>query len=56
MGFFGGGGGGGGHGEHGHKTPSYDTKMLMRVVFDKIAFVKFSNNMKQNIDETTKNP
>ncbi len=37
-----------------HKAPSYDTKMLLKVVFDKIAFVKFkiSNNNKQNIDET----
>ncbi len=36
-----------------HKTPSYDTKMLLKVVFDKTAFVKFniSNNFKQNIDE-----
>jgi hypothetical protein len=34
--------------------PSYDTKMLPKVVSDKTAFVKFniSNNLKQNIDET----
>jgi hypothetical protein len=37
-----------------HKTPSYDTKMLLEVVFDKTAFVKFkiNNNLKQNIDGT----
>jgi hypothetical protein len=37
-----------------HKAPSYDTKMLLKVVFDKTVFVKFkiSNNNKQNIDET----
>jgi hypothetical protein len=31
-----------------HKTPSYDTKMPLRVVFDKIVFVKFNiiNNLK----------
>jgi hypothetical protein len=42
MDFFG--GGGGGHGEHEHKTPS--SKMLLKVVFDKRAFVrlKISNN------------
>jgi hypothetical protein len=40
-----------------HKTPSYDTKMLLKVVFDKTVFVKFktSNNVKQNIDETLSN-
>jgi hypothetical protein len=38
----------------GHKTLSYDTKMLLKVVFDKTVFVKFkiSNKFKQNIDET----
>jgi hypothetical protein len=38
----------------GHKTPSYDTKMLLKAVFDKTVFVKFkiSYNVKQNIDET----
>jgi hypothetical protein len=42
------------HGEHAHKTPSYDTKILLKVVFDKTGFVKFkiSNDFKQNIDET----
>jgi hypothetical protein len=37
-----------------HKTPSYDTKMLLKVVFDKTAFAKFkiSNNFKQIVDET----
>jgi hypothetical protein len=47
-------GGGGGHGEHTHKAPSYDTKMLLKVVFYKTAFLKFkiSNHFKQNIDET----
>ncbi len=37
-----------------HNTPSYDTKMLLKVNFDKTAFVKFkiSNNLKQNIDDT----
>ncbi len=36
------------------KTPSYDTQMPLKVVFDKAAFVKFKivNNFKQNIDET----
>jgi hypothetical protein len=43
-----------GQGEHAYKTPSYDTKRLLKVVFDKTAFVKFnfSNNFKQNIVET----
>ncbi len=38
----------------GQKTPSYDTIMLLKVVFDKTVFVEFkiSNNFKQNIDET----
>ncbi len=33
-----------------HKTSSYDTKMLPKVVLDKIAFVKFkiSNNFKKH--------
>ena len=37
-----------------HKTRPYDTKMLLKFVFDEKAFVKFkfSNNFKQNIDET----
>ncbi len=37
-----------------HKTPFYDTKMLLKVILDKTAFVKFnvSNNYKQNVDET----
>jgi hypothetical protein len=37
-----------------HKSPSYDIKLLLKVVFDKIAFGKFnvSNNFKQNVDET----
>jgi hypothetical protein len=37
-----------------HKTPSYDTNMLPKLVFKITAFVKFkiSNNFKQNIDET----
>jgi hypothetical protein len=37
-----------------HKSPSYDTKMPLKIAFDKTAFVKFkiSNKMKQNIDET----
>ncbi len=37
-----------------HKTSFYDTKMLLNVVFDKTAFVKFkiSNTFKQNTDET----
>jgi hypothetical protein len=36
-----------------HKTPSYDTNMLPKEVFDKTVFVKFkiSNNFNQNIDE-----
>jgi hypothetical protein len=38
----------------GHKTPSYDTKMLLKAVIEKTAFVKFkiNKNFKQNIDET----
>jgi hypothetical protein len=37
-----------------HKTPSFDAKVLQKVVFDKTSFVKFkiSNNFQQNIDET----
>jgi hypothetical protein len=37
-----------------HKTPSYNTKILLKVIFDKTAFVKFKigDNFKQNIDET----
>jgi hypothetical protein len=36
------------------KTPTYDTKMLLKVVFDKTAFLKFKIriNLKQNIDNT----
>ncbi len=36
-----------------HRTPSYNTKMLLKVIFDKTVFIKFkiSNNFKQNIDE-----
>jgi hypothetical protein len=39
-------------GEHAHKTPLYDTKMLPKVVCDEIEFVKFkiSDNLKQNIE------
>jgi hypothetical protein len=38
----------------GAQDTSYDTTMLLKVLFDKTAFVKFtiSNNFKQNIDET----
>ncbi len=38
----------------GAQDTTHDTKMLLKVVFDKTAFVKFkiSNNFKQNIDET----
>ncbi len=37
--------------------PSYDTKKLLKVVFDKTSFVKFKismidNQLKQNIDKT----
>jgi hypothetical protein len=34
-----------------HKTPFYDTKMLLKIVFDETAFVKFyiSNNFKKTI-------
>jgi hypothetical protein len=33
-----------------HKTPTYDTKMLLKVVFDKTAFktFKISNNFKKH--------
>jgi hypothetical protein len=37
-----------------HKTPSYDTKIFLKVIFDKTLFEKIniSNNFKLNIDET----
>ncbi len=37
-----------------HKTPYYNTKMLLKVVFDKTAFIKFKicNNLNKTIDET----
>ncbi len=37
-----------------HMPPSYDIKVLLKVVFDKTLLVKFkiSNYFKQNIDET----
>jgi hypothetical protein len=37
-----------------HKTPSYDKKMLLEIVFDKTSFVKFKVRIKfkQNIEET----
>jgi hypothetical protein len=40
-----------------HKTLSYDSKMLLKVVLDKTLFVKFniSNNFKQNIDNFKQN-
>jgi hypothetical protein len=40
--------------EHAHKTPSYDTKMLLKVSLIKQLSCKFkiSNNFKQNIYET----
>ncbi len=40
-----------------HKTPSYDSNLLLKVIFNKTAFVKFniSNNFKQNIDEHIQN-
>jgi hypothetical protein len=36
----------------------YDTKMLLKVVFKKTAFIKFkiNSNFKQNIDITQPNP
>jgi hypothetical protein len=36
-------------------APSYDAKMLLKVVFDKTAFVKLkiSSDFKQNFDETS---
>jgi hypothetical protein len=41
-------------GEHVHKAPSYNTKVLLKFVSDTTAFGKFkiSNSFKQNIDET----
>jgi hypothetical protein len=33
--------GGGSHGGHAHKTPSYDTQMIQKVVFEKTALVDF---------------
>jgi hypothetical protein len=52
MDFF----GEGGHGGYAHKTPSYDTKMPLKVVFDKKAFVKFkvSNNFIKSLTNTFK--
>jgi hypothetical protein len=37
-----------GGGGHAHKTTSYDTKVLLKMVFDKTVFAKFkiSNNFK----------
>jgi hypothetical protein len=38
--------------EHAHKTPSYDTKMLLKVVFDKTAFVNYKfKNLQKKIRE-----
>jgi hypothetical protein len=36
-----------------HETLSYDTKMLLKVIIDNTAFVKFKirNNFKQNFDK-----
>ncbi len=41
-----------------HKTPSYGTKMLLKVIFDKTAVEEFkiSHKFKQNIDETHSKP
>jgi hypothetical protein len=41
-------------GEQELKTPSYNTKVLLKLVSNTSAFVKLkiSNNFKQNIDET----
>jgi hypothetical protein len=38
-----------------NKTPSYDTKMLLKAAFDKTAFVKLKigNDFKQNIAVTS---
>jgi hypothetical protein len=38
----------------GAQNTNYGTKVLLKVIFNKTAFVKFkiSNNFKQNIDET----
>jgi hypothetical protein len=40
-----------------YKTPSYDTKNALKVIFDKTSFIKFkiSNNFKQDIDGTVLN-
>ncbi len=37
-----------------HKTQPYDTKMRLKFVFNRTAFLKFkiSKNFKQNVDET----
>jgi hypothetical protein len=46
--------GGGETEEHAYMKPSYETNMLLKVLFDKTVFAKFmiSNNFKQNIDDT----
>ncbi len=38
----------------GAQNTNYGTKVLLKVIFNKTAFVKFkfSNNFKQNVDET----
>ncbi len=36
--------------------PSYDTKMLVKVVFDKRAFVKFKTKHSRNTFKATKIP
>jgi hypothetical protein len=56
MDFFGGGGDVWGECDA-HKTPSYETKMLLKFVFDKTAFVKFniSNNFKQTLKKHIQN-
>jgi hypothetical protein len=46
-----------GHGEHAHKTVSYDTKRLVKDVFDKTAFLKFqiSYNLNKTLMKHTEN-
>jgi hypothetical protein len=45
------------HGEHAHKTQSYDTKMILKDVFDKTLFVKFdiSNNFNKKFRKHIQN-
>jgi hypothetical protein len=57
MDFLGGVGEGRVHGEHAHKKTSYNTKMLLKVVFDKKALVNFNfkNLQKKSANKKSQN-